>query len=112
MIGDKDLNVAREMGSKRALQNVIAQAANQLGYARYFFQYQAGIIDDHVSFIHVGIPSVDVVDAEYGRMGPGFDSMGEFHHTNADTMDKVSQHSLEVAGRTILLTVELLDAQN
>jgi hypothetical protein len=38
--------------------------------------------------------------------------MGEFHHTNADTMDKVSQHSLEVTGRTILLTVELLDAQN
>jgi glutaminyl-peptide cyclotransferase len=112
MIGDKDLNVAREMGSKRALQNVIAQAANQLGYARYFFQYQAGIIDDHVSFINVGIPSVDVVDAEYGRMGPGFDSMGEFHHTNADTMDKVSQHSLAVTGRTILLTVELLDAQN
>ncbi len=112
MIGDKDLNVAREMGSQRALQNVIAQASRQLGYARYFFQYQAGIIDDHVSFINVGIPSVDVVDAEYGRMGPGFDSMGEFHHTNADTMDKVSQHSLEVTGRTILLTVELLDAQN
>jgi len=112
MIGDKDLNVAREMGSKRSLQNVIAQAANQLGYGRYFFQYEAGIIDDHVSFINVGIPSVDVVDAEYGRMGPSFDSMGEFHHTNADTMDKVSQHSLEITGRTILLTVELLDAQN
>jgi glutaminyl-peptide cyclotransferase len=112
MIGDKDLNVARELGSKRSLQNVIAQAANQLGYARYFFQYEVSIIDDHVSFINVGIPSVDVVDAEYGRMGPGFDSMGEFHHTNADTMDKVSQHSLEVTGRTILLTVELLDAQN
>jgi hypothetical protein len=29
--------------------------------------------------------------------------------SNADTMDKVSQHSLEVVGRTILLTVELLD---
>jgi len=26
--------------------------------------------------------------------------MGEFHHTNADTMDKVSQRSLEVVGRT------------
>jgi hypothetical protein len=35
--------------------------------------------------------------------------MGEFHHTNADTMDKVSQRSLQVVGRTILLTVELLD---
>jgi hypothetical protein len=60
----------------------------------------------------VGVPAVDVVDAEYGRMGRGFDSIGEFHHTNADTMDKVSQHSLEVLGRTILLTVELLDEQS
>ena len=55
---------------------------------------------------------MDVVDAKYGRMGPQFDSMGEFHHTNADTMDKVSQHSLEVVGRTILLTIELLDEKD
>lgn len=112
MIGDKELNVARETGSSSSLQVFIAQAADQLGYAGYFFKYDANIIDDHVSFIKVGVPAVDVVDAEYGRMGPGFDSMGEFHHANADTMDKVSQHSLEVVGRTILLTVELLDKQD
>jgi glutaminyl-peptide cyclotransferase len=109
MIGDKDLNVARETGSSGWLQNFIAQAANRLGYSKYFFQYETNIIDDHISFIHVGIPAVDVVDAEYGRMGVRFDAMGEFHHSNADTMDKVSQHSLEVVGRTILLTVELLN---
>jgi Zn-dependent M28 family amino/carboxypeptidase len=111
MIGDKDLNVARETGSSGWLQNFIARAANQLGYSRYFFQYETNIIDDHNSFIQVGIPAVDVVDAEYGRMGVRFDAMGEFHHSNTDTMDKVSQHSLEVVGRTILLTLEFLDAQ-
>jgi hypothetical protein len=36
--------------------------------------------------------------------------MGEFHHANTDTMDKVSQRSLEIVGRTILRAVELLDA--
>jgi len=112
MIGDKDLNVARETGSNSSLQFFIAQAAKQLGYARYFFKYDVAIIDDHMSFIQVGVPSVDVVDAQYGRMGPGYDSMGEFHHSDADTMDKVSRHSLEVVGRTILLTVELLDRQD
>jgi len=110
MIGDKDLGVARETGSNRPLQDVIAKAAAQLGYSQYFFRYEAGIIDDHVPFIRAGIPAVDVVDARFGRMGPGLDGMGEFHHSNADTMDKVSQRSLEVVGRTILLTVELLDA--
>jgi glutaminyl-peptide cyclotransferase len=112
MIGDRDLNVARETGSNSSLQVFIAEAADQLGYGGYFFKYDADIIDDHMSFIKVGIPAVDVVDARYGRMGPGLDAMGEFHHTNADTMDKVSQHSLEIVGRTILLTVELLDRQN
>ena len=109
MIGDKQLGVARETESDRQLQDVIARAAGQLGYSQYFFQYDVGIIDDHVPFINAGIPAVDVVDARFGRMGPAFDSMGEFHHANTDTMDKVSQQSLEVVGRTILLTVELLD---
>jgi len=111
MIGDKDLGVARETGSTRWLQDFIAQAAGELGYGPYFFRYEMGITDDHVPFLQVGIPAVDVVDAMYGRMGPGFDSMGEFHHSNTDTMDKISQHSLEVVGRTILRTVELLDKQ-
>lgn len=109
MIGDKQLGVARETESNRPLQDVIARAAAQLGYSQYFFQYNVGIIDDHVPFIRAGIPAVDVVDARYGRMGPTFDSMGEFHHANTDTMDKVSQHSFEVVGKTMLLTVELLD---
>ncbi len=112
MIGDKDLGVAREVSaSTRWLQDFIAQAAGELGYAQYFFQYQTSIIDDHKSFAEVGIPSVDVVDAEFGRMGPQFDGMGEFHHANTDTMDKVAQRSLEIVGRTILRTVSLLDAR-
>jgi len=109
MIGDRDLGVGRELKSTRWLQDFIATAAKQLGYSQYFFQYETEIIDDHVSFLNVGIPSVDVVDARFGRMGSQFDSMGEFHHAITDTMDKVSKKSLEIVGRTILLTVELLD---
>jgi glutaminyl-peptide cyclotransferase len=110
MIGDVDLGVSREQGSDRALQAIIGRAAGELGYTKYFFQSTSDIIDDHRSFTGVGIPSVDVVDAEFGRMGPQYDSMGEFHHSNADTIDKVSAHSLEIVGRTLLRTVELMDA--
>ena len=109
MIGDKDLGIARETVSTRWLQDFIAQAATQLGYGQYFFHYEVGLIDDHASFLQVGIPAVDVVDAQYGRMGPSFDNMGEFHHNNTDTMDKLSPHSLEVVGKTVLLTIENLD---
>jgi len=111
MIGDKSLGVTRELGSSARLQDVIAQAAARLGYSQYFFQDSMEIIDDHVSFANVGVPVVDVVDARFGRMGPEFDGMGEFHHANTDTMDKVSQESLNMVGRTILLTVEMMDTQ-
>jgi len=109
MIGDKNLGVCKEAGSTASLQKTIAEAAAKLGYTKYFFQYGCEIIDDHRSFLDVGIPAVDVVDAEFGRMGPGLDGMGEFHHSNTDTMDKVSKASLEIVGRTILQTIELLD---
>lgn len=109
MIGDKDLGVCRESGSTAALQDAIAKAADELHYTKYFFQYECEIIDDHRSFLDVNIPAVDVVDAEFGRMGREFDGMGEFHHANTDTMDKVSRQSLEIVGKTILRTVEILD---
>ena len=109
MVGDKDLHVTRETQSTRWLQDVIAKAATQLGYGDYFFQVAMGITDDHVPFMNVGVPAVDVVDAEFGRMGPQFDGMGEFHHANTDTMDKLSERSFEIVGRTILLAVSRLD---
>jgi hypothetical protein len=111
MIGDADLGVARESASTRWLQDFITQAANDLGYGRVFFQYGVGIIDDHVPFLRAGMPAVDVVDARYGAMGPGQDGMGAWHHSTADTMDKVSARSLDVVGRTMLRTVERLDAR-
>ena len=111
MIGDKDLNVDKESTSASWLQDFIASAAAKLHYSQYFFQYSTEIIDDQKSFANVGIPVVDVVDAQFGPMCSGCDGMGKYHHTNQDTMDKVSQHSLMVVGRTVLLAVEMLDAQ-
>jgi len=109
MIADKDLHVTRETQSTRWLQDFVARAATQLGYGDYFFKVEMGITDDHIPFLEAGIPSADIVDAEFGRMGPGFDGMGEFHHANTDTLDKVSERSMEIVGKTMMLTVTLLD---
>ena len=67
------------------------------------------IIDDHVSFADVGVPVGGRRRRPLRPHGPGFDGMGEFHHANTDTMARVSQQSLEIVGKTMLLTVELLD---
>ncbi|MGH9465984.1 MAG: M28 family peptidase [Terriglobales bacterium] len=109
MIGYSDLSIDKESSSTPWLQSFILSAATRLGYQQYFFKYSEQIIDDQVPFSQVGIPVVDVVDAHFGPM-PG-DGMGIFHHTDQDTMGKVSQHSLMVVGRTILLAVSMIDSQ-
>ncbi|MGH9487329.1 MAG: M28 family metallopeptidase [Terriglobales bacterium] len=110
MIGYKDLSIDKESSSTPWLQAFIMAAAKKLGYQQYFFKYSTEIIDDQDSFANVGIPVVDVVDARFGPM-PG-DGMGAYHHTDQDTMDKVSAHSLKVVGRVVLQAVEMLDRQS
>ncbi len=111
MIGDRDLDIARETNSTRWMQDFIASAAQQLGYGKYFFQQETTISDDHIPFLRAGIPAVDLGDFTYGPMGPRYDSMGKYHHSPEDTMDKLSAHSFTVVGAVVLRTIEMLGQQ-
>ncbi len=107
MIGDKDLNVDRDMNSTQSLLNVIGHAAKTEGDQRYFFGKTEAIEDDHLPFVQRGVPSADIIDIEYGPhtlLHPD-----GYHHTAADTMDKVSAHSLTVIGQTLVETLHLLN---
>lgn len=107
MIGDKDLNVDRDMNSTQSLLNVIGRAAKMEGDQRYFFGKTEAIEDDHLPFVQRGVPSADIIDIEYGPhtlLHPD-----GYHHTAADTMDKVSAHSLTVIGQTLVETLRLLN---
>jgi Zn-dependent M28 family amino/carboxypeptidase len=88
MIGDKDLNIFWEKNSDFELTKEIWQVAADLGYDDYFIS-QPGyrILDDHMPFVRVGIPAVDIIDFDY----PAW-------HTVDDTIDKVSARSLKVVG--------------
>ena len=105
MIGDKDLDIAKEMNSTPWLRDFVATAARETGYSRYFFQQEMYVEDDHQPFLHVGIPSVDLIDFTYG--GP----TNPYWHNRKDTMDKLSAHSFQVVGSVMLKTVELLERQ-
>lgn len=104
MIGDADLNIDRETNSTSWLQDLVYRAASKLGYQSYFFGRSLAIEDDHVPFVRLGVPSVDLIDMNYG-------SNDSYHHTPKDTIDKVSPRSLEIVGNTVLETVRLLDQQ-
>lgn len=102
MIGDADLNVDRDSQSTPWLQDFVYAAASHLGYQSFFFARTIPVTDDHIPFVQRGVPSVDLIDLNYG-----YDNV--FWHTPQDTVDKLSPKSLEIVGQVTLATVEMLD---
>ena len=102
MIGDKDLDIQRETRSTDWLVELVRQAAHKYGYDRYFFQTEEPVDDDHLAFVQRGVPSIDVIDLDYGPKN-------SYHHTAQDTMDKISAHSLTIDGDVFLETIRLID---
>ena len=102
MIGDKDLDIQRESRSTGWLVELVRQAAKKYGDERYFFQGEEPVDDDHMPFVRRGVPSIDIIDLDYGPNN-------SYHHTAQDTMDKVSAHSLQIDGDVFLETIRLID---
>lgn len=102
MIGDKDLDIQKETNSTPWLVALVAQAAKKFGDERYFFEKAMAVEDDHLPFVQRGVPSIDIIDLDYGPNN-------SYHHTAQDTMDKVSAHSLTIDGDVILETIRLID---
>ncbi len=102
MIGDKDLDIQRESNSTGWLVAIVRAAAHKYGYDKFFFARDEAVEDDHLPFLNRNVPSVDVIDLDYG---PG----NSYHHTAQDTLDKVSAHSLTIDGDVFLESIRLLD---
>ena len=96
MVGDADQQFYFDTNSDAALSRQIWSVAAKLGYGSQFIpESRWAMLDDHIPFAQRGIPSVDIIDFDYG---PG----NSYWHTTADTIDKVSPLSLERVGRTLL----------
>ena len=102
MIGDADLSVDRDTNSTRWLQDLVGDSATRLGYQSHFFAREGPITDDHEPFLAHGVPSVDLIDFEYGYNNV-------FWHTTEDTVDKLSPKSLAIVGTVTLESVRLLN---
>ncbi len=100
MIGDKSLDIRREMNSNAGLRKLFWSTASDLGYGAYFPSEQISTDDDHMPFIRAGVPSIDIIDFDYPPW-----------HTDADTMDKISAQSLEIVGNVTLEVVHRLERQ-
>jgi Zn-dependent M28 family amino/carboxypeptidase len=102
MIGDKNLDIQRESRSTDWLVALMTKAANKFGYGHHFFQTEGAVEDDHLPFVQRGVPSIDVIDLDYGPNN-------SYHHTAQDTMDKISARSLTIDGDVFLETIRLVN---
>lgn len=104
MIGDKDLDLERDINSTPWLVDVVYRSAQRLGHQSHFSGRSNAIQDDHLPFRAVGIPVADIIDLDYG-----FDNL--YHHTTQDTPDKCSAASLQIVGDIVMETIRALNTQ-
>lgn len=104
MIGDKDLDIWYETNSTKRLMNLVWSTATDMGLESILSDIRGAVADDHISFLDVGIPSVDIIDLNYG---PG----NSYHHTSKDTLDKVSPESMGKVGNLVLAVLSALQKQ-
>jgi glutaminyl-peptide cyclotransferase len=102
MVGQKKLRVQPESNSTKWLADLIWKTADRLGEKDVFVPNEvSGVTDDHGPFLKRGVPSVDIIEADWLTNYP-------YWHTIEDTMDKLSPKSLAIVGHVILVSVSEL----
>ena len=100
MIGDKDLRLKRDLNSTPWLTDIVWAAAKQEKLDTFFVPQTTQIEDDHLPFLQEKVPSVDIIDLEFGAW-----------HTAGDTLDAVSARSLQVVGDVVLAALPALEVR-
>jgi glutaminyl-peptide cyclotransferase len=101
MIADAHLNIRPEARSTPWLNNIMLNEANRLGFGRYFLNRPQNIDDDHLPFLRLGIPAVDIIDLDYGPLNL-------YWHTRYDTPERCSAASLATVGAVVSRTFVVL----
>jgi len=91
MVGDSDQALLLEQNSDPDLAAEIWETAARAGIESFVAEPGPRLLDDHIAFARLGIPSVDIIDFTY-----------PYWHTVSDTADKVSAQSLENVGVVLL----------
>ncbi|HEV2425967.1 MAG TPA: M28 family peptidase [Terriglobia bacterium] len=106
MIGDAKLDIRKDPGSTPWLTGLEFSTAQRLGYSRYFLEQEYAVGgDDYDPWLAAGVPSVDIIDFDYGpnaKSKPGDPDFNIYWHTAQDTVAHCSALSLEIVGRVVL----------
>jgi glutaminyl-peptide cyclotransferase len=92
MVGRTDLHIQEETYSTELLRKIALSAAVAAGHREQFFRRAEAANDDHVPFLDVGIPAVDLIDL---KDNPHW-------HKPTDTLDNLSAASLQRVADVVL----------
>lgn len=99
MVGDSDPWFPMEENSRRYAPDLLRRVwdtAERLGYGNMFVREEVpAVIDDHVPLNEAGLPTIDIIDPDYGP-----DS--RYWHTLDDDLPNTSPRGLEAVGRVLL----------
>jgi Zn-dependent M28 family amino/carboxypeptidase len=98
MIADRDLDIRRDTNSTPWLTDIIWNTAARLKLSNYFLAAPTTVEDDHLPFLAAGVPSVDIIDLNYGAW-----------HTQRDTLESVSARSMQVVGDVLLAALPAIE---
>ncbi|MEI8131372.1 MAG: M28 family peptidase [Leptolinea sp.] len=95
MVGGFDQKIIPPVNSDIDIYNEIQAVAVDIGNADNFLApAKHAILDDHVPFLEIGVPAVDLIDIVDPRW-----------HTTADDLENVSLQSLQRVGDTLFLWI-------
>lgn len=104
MIGDRDLQLLDEYYSDAGLRQMAREVSVAMGMPRLIGRELMAVEDDHLPFVRRGVPSLNLIDFEYG---PG----NRYWHTEEDSLDKLSAESLATVGNLVLGILKRLEAE-
>jgi hypothetical protein len=91
-VGEKDLSIPHEDNSDKKLWKKLRAAAATAGVIDKFPpDLFPPVSDDHVPFIKLGIPSIDLIDFDFACW-----------HKTCDDMTQIGESSLDATGETVL----------
>jgi Peptidase family M28 len=100
MVGDENGLYPYERNSNRTLYDIVAIRAREAGLTA-ISGTNGAITDDHLPFVALGIPSVDIIQYPFP----------DYWHTLADDISTISAVRLEQVGNTMLKTIEYFEQQ-
>ena len=90
-VADKNLVIPREANSNPALWQRLRAAAGRVGTAATFpARTDFAVLDDHIPFLKLGVPAIDLIDFTY-----------DCWHRPCDNLSRVSKRSLDAVGETV-----------